>query len=93
MRRSSKKNNLKVDYGALIQEGENGEAAVSPGSAAEKAGLKEGDIVLEINGEKITTENALSKIIMKYNPGDKVTLKILRDGSEKVLEATLTERI
>jgi len=86
------KNNLKVDYGALIQKGENGEAAISSGSAAEKAGLKEGDIILELNGEKITTENALSKVIMKYNPGDKITLKILRDGSENVLEATLTER-
>ncbi len=85
-------NNLEVDYGALIQKGESGEEAVSPGSAAEKAGLKEGDIILEINGEKITTENTLAEIIMKYNPGDKVALKILRDGSEKTLEATLTER-
>jgi len=84
--------NLKVDYGALIQKGENGEAAVSPGSAAEKAGLKEGDIILEINNEKITTDSPLSKIIMKYNPGDKVALEILRDGNEEVLEAILTEK-
>ncbi|MFA4998713.1 MAG: trypsin-like peptidase domain-containing protein [Candidatus Paceibacterota bacterium] len=85
-------NNLKVDYGALVQKGENGEEAISPGSAAEKAGLTEGDIILEINGEKITTENTLSEIVMKYNPGDKVVLKILRGGEEKTLEATLTER-
>jgi len=87
------KNNLKVDYGVLIQKGENGEAAVYPGSAAEKAGVKEGDIILEFNGEKITIENTLSKIIMKYNPGDKITLKILRDENEKILEVTLTEKI
>ena len=86
------KNNLKVNYGALIQKGENGEAAIYPGSAADKAGLKEGDIILEFNSEKITIENTLSKIIMKYNPGDKITLKILRDENEKMLEVTLTEK-
>jgi S1-C subfamily serine protease len=87
-----KKNNLPVDYGAWVQKGSGGEAAIFPGSAAEKAGLKEGDIILEFNGEKITTENTLAKIIMKYNPGDKVTLKILREGKEKIVEVTLGER-
>jgi S1-C subfamily serine protease len=87
-----KKNNLPVDYGAWVQKGSGGEAAIFPGSAAEKAGLKEGDIILEFNGEKITTENTLAKIIMKYNPGDKVTLKILREGKEKIIEVTLGER-
>jgi len=85
-------NNLPVSYGAWIQKGENGEAAIYAGSAAEKAGLKEGDIILEFNGEKITTENTLAKIIMKYNPRDKVVLKILRNGQEQRVEATLGER-
>lgn len=87
-----KENNLPVDYGAWVIKGEGGEAAIFPGSAAEKAGLKEGDIILEFNGEKITTENTLAKIIMKYNPGDKVTLKILREGKEKIFEVILGER-
>lgn len=85
-------NNLPVNYGALIVKGEQGEAAISSGSAAQKAGLKEGDIVLEFNGEKITTENSLAKIIMKYNPGDKVNLKILRAKEEKTIEVVLGER-
>jgi S1-C subfamily serine protease/glycosyltransferase involved in cell wall biosynthesis len=85
-------NNLPVDYGAWVIKGASGEAAIYPGSAAEKAGLKEKDIILEFNGEKITTENTLAKIIMKYNPGDKITLKILRNGQEKNIEVTLGER-
>jgi len=87
-----KDNNLQVDYGAWVQKGQNGEVAVTPGSAAEKAGLKEGDIILEFNSEKITTENTLAEIIVEYNPGDKVTLKILRGDQEKIIEATLGER-
>jgi len=86
------KNNLSVDYGALIIKGENGEAAVTPDSAAEKAGLKENDIILEFNGEKITADNSLAKIIQKYNPGDKVTLKILRETQEGNFQVTLGER-
>jgi len=85
-------NKLPVGYGAWVQKGSGGEPAVSSGSVAEKAGIKEGDIILEFNGEKITTDNALAKLIMKYNPGDKVTLKILRDGKEQVVELTLGER-
>jgi len=84
-------NNLPVNYGAWVKKGSQGEAAIYPGSAAQTAGLKEGDIILEFNGEKITAENSLAKIIMEYNPGDKVVLKILRSGQEKNIEATLGE--
>ncbi len=84
-------NNLTVDYGALIVSGE-GEPAITQGSAAEKAGLKEGDIILEFNNEKITIDNSLAKIIMKYNPGDKVSLKILRESEERIVQITLGER-
>ena len=86
-------NNLPVNYGAWIVRGENpGEVAVGPGSAAQIAGIKEGDIILEFNGEKINPDNSLGKIIMKYNPGDKVTLKVLRGGQEKTFPLTLDER-
>jgi S1-C subfamily serine protease len=87
-----KENNLPVNYGAWVMKGEKGESAIFPGSAAEKAGLKEGDIILEFNGEKITSENPLAKIIMKYNPGDKVTLKVLRNNKELSFEVVLGER-
>ena len=86
------KYNLSVDYGALILSGDNGEPAITKDSAAQKAGLKEKDIILEVNGEKITQTNSMSKIIQKYNAGDKITLKILRDGKEMHIEVTLGER-
>ncbi len=87
-----KENNLAVSYGAWIAKGSGGEPAITPGSTAEKAGLKENDIILEFNGEKITTENSLAKIIVKYNPGDAITLKILRDKKEMTFTVTLGER-
>ncbi|MGB9743538.1 MAG: trypsin-like peptidase domain-containing protein [Minisyncoccales bacterium] len=87
-----KENNLSVNYGAWIVKGDQNEPAIVPNSAADKAGLKENDIILEFNNEKITLSNSLAKIIAKYNPGDKVILKILRDGQEKNVEVVLGER-
>lgn len=83
---------LSVDYGALISKGPNGEAAVEKGSGAEKAGIKENDIILEINGEKINVKNSMSTLIQKYNAGDKIKLHILRDGKEMNVDVTLGER-
>lgn len=81
-----------VNYGALVLKGHDGSLAVSLGSAAEKAGIKEGDIILEFDGEKINKDNSLSKIISKHSPGDKVIVKIFRNGEEIIKEAVLGER-
>ena len=86
---------LKVGYGAWIghdAQGQRIDEAVVPGTAAAKAGLQREDIILEFNGEKITTENSLAKIIQKYNPGDKITLKVLRGEKEINITVTLGER-
>ena len=42
---------------------------------------RKGDIILELNNEKITAQNTLAKMIAKYSPGEKITLKILRPAS------------
>ncbi len=73
-------NDLPADDGAWISG--DGEPGVVPDSAADKAGLQEGDIILEFNGEKLTAENSLAEVIQKYSPGDRVSLKVLRDGDE-----------
>ena len=86
------KYNLPADYGALVLGGDNGEPAVTKNSAADNAGLKEKDLILEFNKEKITKDNSMAKIIAKYNAGDKVTLKILRDGKEIDIDVVLGER-
>ncbi|MCX6764859.1 MAG: trypsin-like peptidase domain-containing protein [Candidatus Nealsonbacteria bacterium] len=88
------KYNLPFDYGAWIgrdKTGKETKEVVLAGSPAEKAGLKKDDIILELNNEKITTENSLAEIILKYNPGDKVTLKISRDNQEKNIDIVLGE--
>ncbi len=84
--------NLPVSYGAWVQRGTRGEPAIFPGSVAEEAGLQEGDIILEFNREKITTENTLAKIITKYDPGNRIVLKILRNNREMNIEVVLGER-
>ncbi|MGC8775841.1 MAG: S1C family serine protease [Minisyncoccia bacterium] len=72
---------LPVDYGALVDsDGKN--PAVVPGSPAEKAGILKGDIILEINGQKINEDNTLADIISKFLPGDEISLKILRNDKE-----------
>ena len=83
---------LPVDYGAYIQKGASGEPGVISGSAAEDAGLLEGDIILEFDGERITTENTLAKMIQKQEPGEQISLRVLRDDEELTLQAILGER-
>jgi len=86
-------NNLPVSQGAWIRKGNQpNEVAVVPNSAADKAGLKEGDIILEVNGEKVTMKNKLSKVIHKYSPGDKVVLKVMRDKKIKYFTVVLGEK-
>lgn len=88
-----KANNLPYDYGALILRGQNmTDFAVIPGSPADKAGLMENDIILEINGEKIDAEHPLGNVIGKHSVGDEVTLKIWHKGEEKEVKVKLEER-
>lgn len=63
--------------------------SVSGESAAEKAGLKKGDIITKINSDKIETSDDLVKAIGKYQPEDKITVTYLRDNKSKTTEAVL----
>lgn len=84
-------NSLSVDYGALILRGETAEElAIIPGSPADKAGLVENDIILEVNGIKLDTRT-LASLIRDKNVGDTITLKILHKGEEKTVEVKLAE--
>lgn len=82
---------LAVDYGALVF-ADNGEVAVTPGSPAEKAGIRAGDIILELSGEKVTKDNPLAELIGRHKVGDTISLKILRDGKESTIQLALAER-
>jgi len=58
---------------------------------AEKAGLKEDDIVLEINGKAITNQTDFSSAIASKKPGDTVTLTVFRNGNQRTIDVTLGE--
>lgn len=87
-RQIAKQLDLSVDYGALIMAGY-GQVAVAPGSPAEKAGFKSGDVILEVNGTRISENKTLGGIINNLSPGDEVTLKYLRDGNESSAKVRL----
>jgi S1-C subfamily serine protease len=85
--------NLPYNQGAyvLIKTSE-GEPGVLPDGPADKSGIKLGDIILDINGEKPTIQNSLSNIISRYQANQEIKLKILRNGTEIYLNAILGER-
>lgn len=87
----AEKEKLSRDYGALVV-GAEGEASVLPGSPAEKAGVKERDIILEINGEILNLDNTLATVIQKHQVGEEVSMKVFREGKEMELKAVLEER-
>jgi serine protease Do len=64
---------------------------VAPGSPAEKAGLKVGDIIVAIDGEKVREVRELQFRIMKTPPGTEITLTILRGGKEQTIKAKVGE--
>ena len=80
--------------GVSTEESENGAKVitVTDESAAEKAGLKKGDVIKRINETKVEDHEDLSKAIGKMKPEDKVKITYLRDGSEKTVTATLGKR-
>lgn len=87
-----KANNLKVNYGIIVIRGvKPEELAVIPGSPADKAGLKENDIIIEVDGEKITEEVNFARIVAEKKVGEKLKLKVLAQGKEKEIEVTLEE--
>jgi len=88
----AEKNKLPVDHGALIVRETLGESAVVKGSTADKAGLKEYDIILECNSEKITVKNPLDNILQKLKIGEEIKLKVLKEGKKITLKAKLEEK-
>ncbi len=88
----AKSENLPKDFGALIVRGNTlSDFAVQPGSPADKAGLVENDIILEVNGEKLSEQNSLAKVLKKYKPNDSLSLKVFSKGQEKTVTLIVGE--
>ncbi|HEV7424148.1 MAG TPA: trypsin-like peptidase domain-containing protein [Candidatus Paceibacterota bacterium] len=84
------KNNLTVDYGVLVKAGTTAaDLAVIPGSPADKAGIVENDIILEVDGVKLDDKTSLASVIRGKSIGQVIKLKILHKGVEKTVPVTL----
>ena len=84
------KNNLTVDYGVLVRRGTaDSDLAVIPGSPADKAGIVENDIILELDGVKLDDTTDFASLIRAHKVGDVVVLKVLSKGVEKTVNVTL----
>lgn len=75
---------LKTTKGVIVSN-------VQSGSAADKAGIKRGDIVLAINNETIEDSNVLRNKVAQSQPGSEIKIRIQRDGNEQEVSATLGE--
>lgn len=80
---------LSVKRGAYVVAGTSNQSAIVPSSPAEKAGLKEKDIITKVNDKDINENNSLTSVLGRYSVGDTVTLTIIRDGKTQTVKATL----
>ncbi len=86
--------NFPYDNGILIVRGQDiTDFAVLPGSPADEVGLTEYDIIMEIDGEKITSDKTLAHFISNRNIGDTIILKIWREGKQMDITVVLKERL
>jgi serine protease Do len=88
----AKENKLNCAFGALVVREMFGEPAVAKNSSASEAGVKEYDIILEVNGRDVNEDNTLNDILSDCAIGDKITMKVLRGDKEITLETILKER-
>ena len=81
-----------VQNGALIGASSTRQPAVVSGTPADKAGLREGDIITAISDTKLDGNTSLRAALLKHKPGETVTLEVLRDGKPLSVNVTLTTR-
>ena len=86
---------LPVMVGALVgglDEQGNPTKGVDAGTPADKAGIKDGDIVTSVDGKVIDEEHPLDAVLSQFSPGDTVRVDVLRDGQHVMLDVTLGTR-
>src|SRR5439155_24340919 len=87
---------LLVDHGAWISGGQDANGQTTPaivaGGPADTAGLKDGDIIVGIEGVTIDSEHPLDDILSQYSPGKTVTLSVIRGSCTRPIQITLGTR-
>lgn len=81
--------NLNVKRGAFIVPQNDGQPTIISDSPAQKAGLKEGDVIIKVNDVSVDDKNSLVSALGKHSVGDSVTLLVVRDGKEQKIEVKL----
>lgn len=84
----AKENNLAAKSGAWVH-ATGDSAAVQSGGAADRAGIKDGDIITAVNGIKIGSAGSVSSLISEYSPGETVKLTVNRNGREFNVDVSL----
>jgi serine protease Do len=86
----AKQYDLDAEQGAYIPPSITvGQDSVIDDGPADKAGVEEGDIITKIGNNPVDEDNSLSSVLGKHKVGEKVNVTVVRDGKERVLEATL----
>ncbi len=80
---------IETKRGAYIGANEGGEASIIAGSPAEKAGLKEKDIIIKVGNDTVDEKHSLTSLIGRHEAGEEVTLTIVRDGKQQTVKAKL----
>lgn len=75
---------LPVNYGVLIQD-------VAQGSPAERAGIRRGDVIVAVNGKKVTSFNEMRRSILGMKVGQELSITFIREGQERTATAILAE--
>lgn len=77
--------NLKVIKGVYVD-------SLMEGSSAARAGVKSGDVIVQIAGQNVASSPELQEIVARHRPGDQLSLKVNRNGTEKNFTVTLNNR-
>lgn len=88
----AQQNSMTIEHGALVQRGPNpGDLAVIPGSPADRAGIVENDIILEVDGTKVAEGHDLASLIRGKQVGDTLSLTVWGKGEERTVPVILQE--